>query len=112
MAAGNGALSYSVAVPAAVLEQLRRWAEEARRLGAGEDFLVAVQEMRHRLKTDPKGWGDRLRGYPVINAFEMRGMIPQWLLVWYGVHDPARQVIVRALLPAPGSPLTPPPEPV
>jgi hypothetical protein len=53
-------------------------------------------------------WGDPLRSYPVIRAVDMRGMIPKWLLVWYGVHEQARQVVVRQLLPAPGSPLSPP----
>jgi hypothetical protein len=109
MAAGNGSLPYSVAFPQPLLDQLRAWADEAKRLGVGAEFLAALRDIRHRLKTNPHGWGDRLREYPVINAAEMRGMIPKWLLVWYGVHDQARQVVVRQLLPAPGSPLSPPP---
>jgi hypothetical protein len=108
MAAGNGSLPYSVAFPQPLLDQLRAWADEAKRLGVGVEFLAVLREIRQRLKTDPKEWGDRLRSYPVINAFEMRGMIPKWLLVWYGVHEQARQVVVRQLLPAPGSPLSPP----
>ncbi len=109
MAAGNGSLPYSVAFPQPLLDQLRAWADEAKRLGIGVVFLAALREMRHRLNSDPKEWGDRLRGYPVISASDMRGMIPKWLLVWYGVHEQARQVVVRQLLPAPGSPLSPPP---
>ena len=108
MATGNGSSRYRLAFPQPLLDQLRTWADEAKRLGAGSEFLAALREIRHRLKSDPKGWGDRLRSYPVINAFEMRGMIPKWLLVWYGVHEQARQVVVRQLLPAPGSPLSPP----
>ena len=108
MAAGNGSLPYSVAFPQPLLDQLRAWADEAKRLGVGAEFLAAVRLMNLRLKTDPVRWGDPLRSYPVISAAELRGMIPKWLLVWYGVLEPARQVIVRSLLPAPGSPLSPP----
>ena len=108
MATGNGPARYTASFSKPLLDAIRVWVEEAKSLGRGVEFLAALREINERLETDPHGWGDRLRGYPVINAFEMRGMIPQWLLAWYGVDDRARQVIVRRLLPAPGSPLSPP----
>ena len=73
MAAGNGSLSYSVSFPQPLLAQLRMWAEEAKRLGAGTDFLEAVRQMNQRLKTDPTKWGDPLWEYQTINAAELRG---------------------------------------
>jgi hypothetical protein len=95
---------YSIAFLPRLLDQLAVWAEEAKRLELAADFRLVLRRMRHRLSTDPREWGDVLREYQTIKAVEMRGMIPKWLLVWYGVDDGARQVIVRNLLPAPGSP--------
>jgi hypothetical protein len=111
MSTGNGFSShkYTVAFPKPLLDQLRTWADEAERLGVSAEFLSVIREVNLRLKTDPTKWGDPLRDYQAIDAAELRGMIPKWLLVWYGVDDRARQVIVRRLLPAPGSPLSPPP---
>jgi hypothetical protein len=110
MATDNGAhRSFAVSFPQPLLDQLLGWSVQAKRLGVGAEFLAALREVNRRLNTDPAEWGDPLREYTSIDAAEPRGMVPKWLLVWYGVHVPARQVIVRALLPAPGSPLTAPP---
>ena len=113
MSAGNGhdPLRHNVVFPPPLLDQLRVWAEEAGRLGLASEFLAVLRQVKRRLERTANTWGDPLWEYDTIPALERRGMIPKWLLVWYGVHDPARQVIVRALLPAPGSPLTPPPLP-
>ena len=112
MTAENGTGSherYAVAVLPHLLDLLGVWAEEAKRLGLASEFRLMLRQIRHRLSSDPGDWGDVLREYQTIQAVEMRGMIPKWLLVWYGVDEQARQVIVRRLLPAPGSPLSPPP---
>lgn len=106
-----GTPRYSVSFPPPLLDRLRVWAEEARRLGLATEFLAALRQVNKRLQSDPNDWGDELREFPMIGAIEMRGMIPKWLLVWYGFHAAARQVIVRDLLPAPGSPLSPPTSP-
>lgn len=97
---------FNVTVPQFVREQLRDWAGRATPLGRRAEFLLALRLMTERLEFDPDKWGDPLYGYAHITALEYRGMIPGWWLVWYGVDVAARQVFVRSLLPAPGSPLT------
>jgi hypothetical protein len=96
---------FTVATPQPLLDRIRAWAADATARGVRSEFLAALKEMNERLEADPVAWGDLLREYVQIDAVEMRGMVPRWLLVWYGVHDRARQVIVRDILPAPGSPL-------
>jgi len=105
MAISNGSTPFVVSVPKPLLDKIREWVELAKRIGRAEEFLAVLREINDRLENDPHGWGDRLRNYATIEAVEMRGMIPKWLLVWYGIHDRARQVVVRSLLPATGSPL-------
>lgn len=97
---------FNVALPPAQRDQLKKWAEQAARLGRRADFLDALRGMTERLELIPDDWGDPLFGYVHINAEEYRGMISGWWFVWYGVDVDARQVFVRRLLPAPGSPLT------
>lgn len=105
---GSGPFRYKVAFPQPLLDQLRLWADEAERLGLAAEFLAAIRQVNRRLEMTPHTWGDPLWEYDTIQAVERRGMIPKWLMVWYGVHESARQVIVRNLLPAPGSSLSPP----
>lgn len=102
---------FSVTVPPYIREQLRNWAGESTGLGRRAECLLALRLMTERLEFDPDKWGDPLFGYAHISALEYRGMIPGWWLVWYGVDVAARQVFVRSLLPAPGSPLTADAEP-
>ncbi len=99
---------FTVATSQHLLDRIRAWATAATARGLRSEFLDALKEMNERLEADPVGWGDLLREYVQIDAVEMRGMIPRWLLVWYGVHDRARQVVVRDILPAPGSLLATP----
>lgn len=105
MAAGNP-LQFSVTVLAPVLVQFRKWAEEATLLARRDEYLNAFRQTLRRLDFVPIEWADPLYGYNHITAVECRGMIPGWWLVWYGVDTAAKQVIVRSVLPAPGSPLT------
>lgn len=112
MPPGDFTSRFTIATPQPLLEQIRQWAMEATRHGFRSEFLTAIREMNERLESDPKGWGDLLREYEMIDAVEMRGLMPKWLLVWYGVHDLARQVVIRHLFPAPGSPLTVPTPPM
>ena len=75
--------------------------------GRGLEFKIAMKEMNRRLESDPERWGDPLRQYLHLRGLEARGMIPGWLLIWYGVATDAREVRVRDIQPAPGSPLLP-----
>ncbi len=97
---------FNVTVPSHPREQLRAWAGQAARVGRRQECLLALRLMAEHLEFDPDEWGDPLFGYDHITAVEYRGMIPGWWLVWYGVDAAAKQVFVRSLLPAPGSPLT------
>lgn len=106
MAADDPRPLFNVTVPQHILEQLRAWAGRATPLGRRAEFLLALRLMTERLELDPDKWGDPLYGYAHITALEYRGLIPGWWLVWYGADVAARQVFVRSLLPAPGSPLT------
>lgn len=107
MAGGNGSPTrYTLSTPESVLRQLRTWAEQATRLGRRADYLDVLKRINRFLQDAPHAWGDLLKEYRHIEAVERRGLIPNWVLVWYGVDDASRLVIVRDVLPAPGSPLT------
>lgn len=57
----NGLPEFDVSYPTAVLEQLDRWADLARRIGLQLQYLQAIREMRRRLPHDPREYGDPLR---------------------------------------------------
>jgi hypothetical protein len=97
---------FNVSILPPALAQFRRWSELSIRLGRRSDFLDAMGHTLHRLDHVPITWGDPLSGYDRPSAVEYRGMIPGWWLVWYAVDEGAKRVVVRSLLPAPGSPLT------
>lgn len=98
-------LRFVVATPQRLLDRFRRWAEQAAAVGKLSEYVAAMKEANRRMETTPHGWGDLLREYPTLNAVKRRGLMAGWFLVWYGVDDAARQVVVQDLLPAPGSPL-------
>jgi hypothetical protein len=97
---------FSIHTPPHLLARLKVWTIEMKASGRGIEYLAALKELNHRLETDPDRWGDPLRQYHYMRGLEARGMVPGWLLVWYGVATDARDVRVRDILPAPGSPLT------
>lgn len=108
MPPGDAEGRFAVHTPPHLLKQLRDWAAEASAMGRRAEYLDALRQVNEQLETNPHDWGDLLREYVVIDAVERRGLAPKWILVWYGVHDNARQVVVRSLLPAPGSSLSTP----
>jgi hypothetical protein len=100
--------AFTVHTPPALLALLRQWGSEAIALGKGPEYLDALKRMNKRLQTDPHMWGDIIKKYKHISGMQLRGLVPKWFAIWYGVDVQARVVAVRDLLPAPGSPLSTP----
>lgn len=100
--------AFTVIVAPEVLRQIQLWASHFTDPGRRAAYLDALKVMDRSLNDNPVGWGDSLWNYQHIAARECRGMVPRWLLVWYGVDSVARVVVVRDIRPAPGSPLPPP----
>jgi hypothetical protein len=105
MGASEPAKRFVVSVFASARAQFQQWVEQADRIGKRAECLDALRQTTERLELVPLDWGDTLFKYRTISAVECRGMIPGWWLVWYGVDETAKQVMVRSVLPAPGSPL-------
>jgi hypothetical protein len=101
----DDSLRFTVNTPPELLSRLRDWSQAMSAVGRRKYYVAALKEMNERLEQTPALWGDPLKEYEHIHAFEIRGMIPGWFLVWYGVDTQARIVIVRDIQPAPGSPL-------
>ena len=105
--AGNDLERYVVSTREPLLRQLNHWAAEATALGLRTEYIGVLKHFNTLLETRPHSWGDMLRELHTIDVVFRRGMIAKWLLVWYGVHDEAKTVVVHDLAPAPGSPLSP-----
>ena len=99
--------TFTVDITPILAARLRAWGRQMSAAGRLPEFVAAVEEMNERLKTSPHVWGDPLKDYNTLRASEMRGLIPGWFMVWYGVATEARYVRVRDIQPAPGSPLSP-----
>ncbi len=100
----NGSPRFSLSISATVLEQLDEWADVALRLGRRQLLADAICEIRERLPTDPRGWGDPVRDLRGMNATFFRHYGPV-LVVTYAVHNVRPVVFVQQVWLTPGSPL-------
>ena len=100
----NGSPGYDATYPIAVLERLDRWDILAERLGRWQDYLDALLEMRRRLTTDPRDWGDPVRELRGMDATFFRRVGPV-LIVTYAVHNARPVVFVQQVRLTPGSPM-------
>lgn len=103
---GHGAQGYTILWLPEALTQLREWGELAVKLQLRKEYAAALRRMKTLLLTQPVSFGDFLWSYKNIRAVERRGLIANWFFVWYGVDPSARQIVVRSMIPAPGSPLS------
>ncbi|MFL5240715.1 MAG: hypothetical protein ACJ8FY_01290 [Gemmataceae bacterium] len=95
---------YRVSFPGPVLEEMKRWAEQAKSLGIAAPFIAQLRRAVERLSTDPLSWGERRgtlhgRNLPVCHA-----ALPLFHIK-YAVDNKARVVFVMAVRPMPNSPL-------
>jgi hypothetical protein len=86
---------YGVGLFRQQIEGLLRIADQR---GLRALLLGALREMRERLQSNPREWGDPYKNYPSLNAVRYgRTILPAQLRVSYSVHDTERIVWISSL---------------
>ncbi|HEV3255378.1 MAG TPA: hypothetical protein VG013_00730 [Gemmataceae bacterium] len=92
---------YRVIYSELVRNALKDLYARAAQKGLAAHVLSAVQTIDHRLRTDPRLFGEAKYRYRVLKL-ELRVAIEPPLVVHYTVHDEQALVFVKALQSLPG----------
>jgi hypothetical protein len=95
---------YRVIYSGVIREQLRRWGEEAKRLGFAQEYAEALRAINARLENEPLEWGDSLHSLPSLGLLICRGFHGAFY-VSYGVDEANSLVYLRSFQSQPGHPL-------
>lgn len=104
MSAANGHAGYRLAYSGVIMDRLKSLAASAEELGLAAEFAATLRFITTRLKSDPRGWGNRLYDYHHLGMahFYNRHSL---LIVDYAVHDASRTVHIQNVRPNTGTPL-------
>ena len=97
---------YGIDLREEARDTILRFGDQSQQLGIYPRCSAVFKTIEHNLKFIPLLWGDRLSSYNRLQVQKLRGMIPNWFLVWYVVHMSSRTVSVHRVGLAPGCPLT------
>ncbi len=95
---------FRVSYPAPLLRRLLAWGDAAELVGLHSEYLAALRELRDRLESELRSFGD-----PVRNLWGMDGVLyrslGRFFVTTYVVHNKQPIVLVQTVAMSPYSPL-------
>src|SRR5262245_44112445 len=93
---------YRVVWSERIREAVRRMSRKALQIGLGKQLLSALKHITQALALEPLAWGDpyfRMKASRLVLHHGTRWPVH----VYYGVHEERPLVLVKDILPLPGS---------